>query len=100
MREKGIHVWDGFPCFITSAFKQDDINTLTNAFISSMDELIATGILKSEGVHTVAVSNTAPEKDLNSPPMPGARLGMDESGNPAWFVVDEQKNGSYVKIEI
>ena len=100
LREKGIHVWDGFPCFITSAFKQEDINTLTNAFTTSMDELIASGILKSEGVHTVAVNNTTPKKDLNSPPVPGARLGMDESGNPAWFVVDEQKNGSYVKIEI
>ncbi|MFD0798521.1 amino acid adenylation domain-containing protein [Maribacter chungangensis] len=100
MREKGIHVWDGFPCFVTSAFKQEDIDTLTNAFISSMDELIAAGILHSGGVSTTAVHDSAPKKDLNSPPVPGARLGMDESGNPAWYVADKQKNGSYVKIEI
>ncbi len=100
MREKGIHIWDGFPCFMTTAYKLEDINTLKSAFISSIDELIAAGILKSEGVPTASVHKASPSKALNSPPVPGARLGMDESGNPAWFVVDEQKNGSYVKIEI
>ena len=28
MREKGIHIWDGFPCFLTEAHTAADVKTL------------------------------------------------------------------------
>tara|TARA_R110002096_G_scaffold68159_5_gene164803 strand:- start:43287 stop:48545 length:5259 start_codon:yes stop_codon:yes gene_type:complete len=34
----------------------------------------------------------------NKPPMPGARLGRDEKGNPAWYIKDSNKEGKYIKI--
>lgn len=33
-------------------------------------------------------------------PVPGARLGRDEDGNPAWFIEDPSKNGEYIKINL
>ncbi|TRX27556.1 amino acid adenylation domain-containing protein [Flavobacterium franklandianum] len=33
-------------------------------------------------------------------PVPGARLGRDEDGNPAWFIEDSSKNGGYIKINL
>ena len=107
MREKGFHIWDGFPCFITSAFNPEDINKLIHAFVTSVDELIAVNILNSNGLkstHNSDISDSNSKrssfKSLNTPPVEGAKLGIDESGNPAWFVADENKNGSFIKYSL
>jgi hypothetical protein len=100
MREKGIHVWDGFPCFMTTAYKMEDIHTLKNTFISCVDELISAGILNSHQNDTVINHTESPIEALNKPPVQGARLGMDQLGNPAWFVEDSKEKGNFVKIEL
>src|SRR5690606_24979642 len=100
LREKGLHIWDGFPCFFTSAFKEEDVNKLKAAFISSVDELISADILKSDQVKTTPNNNVSLSNSLNKPPVEGARLGMDELGNPAWYVNDEKNPGTYSKIEL
>lgn len=101
MRLKGIHIWDGFPCFMTTAYKDEDVTHLINTFIESVEELIAAGIFKSE-VNTDEIINGSKTvaKPLNQPPVPGARLGMDEFGNPAWYIADAKNEGSYKKIEL
>lgn len=101
MRQKGIHIWDGFPCFMTTAYKEEDVTHLINTFIESVEELIAAGIFKSE-MNTDAIinGNLKASQELNQPPVPGARLGMDESGNPAWFVERDTNDGTFQKIEL
>jgi len=37
---------------------------------------------------------------LKTPPVSGAKLGRDENGNPAWFVVDATQDNGYIKIDI
>ena len=37
--------------------------------------------------------------DPSAPPVPGARLGRDPAGNPAWFVPNPTSPGQYVKLE-
>ena len=37
---------------------------------------------------------------INKPPVPGAKLGRDKEGNPAWFVPDTNVIGEYVKIDL
>ena len=34
------------------------------------------------------------------PPIPGAELGRDERGNPAWYVADKNEAGRYIKINL
>lgn len=99
LREKGFHIWDGFPCFITTAFKEEDISKLKTAFVTSIDELISANILKSE-VQSITQNINPSSAALNRPPVLGARLGMDESGNPAWYVEDENNIGALKKIEL
>jgi len=36
--------------------------------------------------------------DASRPPVPGARLGRDPSGQPAWFVPKADQPGKYVKL--
>ncbi|MEL0650000.1 amino acid adenylation domain-containing protein [Algibacter sp. TI.3.09] len=93
MREKGIHIWDGFPCFITNAYNEQDINKLKSVFTSCLDELISAGIFNSN-------NNTLFTASLNKPPLTGARLGMDEKGNPAWFIEDLNVESGFAKIEL
>ena len=37
--------------------------------------------------------------DASRPPAPGARLGKDAEGKPAWFVSNPDAPGKYMKVE-
>jgi acyl transferase domain-containing protein len=56
--------------------------------------------------HNVLVKETIRQSGINNssiiniPPVEGAKLGRDQDGNPAWFVLDSNKNGEYVKINL
>ena len=34
----------------------------------------------------------------DKPPVPGARLGRDRDGNPAWFVPNPDQPGKYIHL--
>ena len=42
----------------------------------------------------------AVEFDASRPPVPGARLGRDAEGKPAWFVANPQAPGKYIKVDV
>ncbi|WP_295621671.1 type I polyketide synthase [Chamaesiphon sp. GL140_3_metabinner_50] len=91
MRERNIHVWENRPCFLTLAHTDADIETILWAFKVSVAELQSCGFLSSSG-NAIAINH-------NLPPQPDARLGKDESGNPAWFIADPDRLGHYLQIE-
>jgi len=37
--------------------------------------------------------------DAASPPVPGARLGRDPDGKPAWYVANPDMPGKYIKVD-
>lgn len=94
MRYKGIHIQDGFPCFLTTAHTDKDIEAIANAFEESIVELVAAEFIPS----------SLPDAKESSvgviPPVPKARLGKDENGSPAWFIEDESKPGKYLKVVV
>ena len=101
MREKGVHILDNFPCFLTEAHSAADVRQLVAAFASSLDELAAAGFLPAAPLVAAALPAPAPTERrtaLNQPPAPGARLGRDAAGNPAWFLSDPQQPGRYVQL--
>ena len=91
LREKGIHVWENRPCFLTLAHSDADLEQILWAFRVSIAELQSVGFLSSSG-NAIAINN-------NLPPQPGARLGKDKSGNPAWFMTDPDRSGTYLQID-
>ena len=100
MRYKGFHIWDGFPCYMTEAFTNDDIKKLIKVFKASVEELNEINIFNStfntgKGDLIYKRSNI-----LEIPPKEGARLAIDEFGNPAWFLKDENKSDNYIKFEL
>ena len=100
MREKGIHILDGFPCFITEATTDADIAQIIKCFTESMDAMIDADFFPMTIEKNEAIKDNAIVINGDQPPVKGARLGKDESGNPAWFVKDPNQDGKYLQIEI
>jgi len=94
MREKGVHIWDGFPCFLTDAHTEKDIQFIVQQFGETIQELIAAGFIVTEKQNPAETTGWIQEE----PPMPGARLGRDPEGNPAWFVSDPSRPGKYKQL--
>lgn len=101
MREKGVHIWDGFPCFTTEAHTDNEIDLVINNFIHSIDEMIDAGFFQSHlPQHTVPKEKMNATYSFNEPPVSGAKLGRDREGNPAWFVVDPEQPGKYLQFKL
>src|SRR6202000_1396401 len=52
MRDKGVHILDGFPCFLTEAHTPQDVDAIITAFDTSVDELVAAGFFPSAAIPT------------------------------------------------
>ena len=92
MRSRGVHVLDGFPCFMTTAHGDQEIAAIKKAFRESVVEL-------QESRFLPARRDPAQDTfDAAQPPVPGARLGRDPEGRPAWFVADPQAPGKYQRL--
>jgi amino acid adenylation domain-containing protein len=95
MREKGIHILDGFPCFITDAHTETELDAIASAFEESAKGLIASKFLLPK----VENSSIFVKSDIeDKPPVAGARLGRDKNGNPAWFIEDPKQLGKYMQV--
>ena len=92
MRSRGVHILDNFPCFLTTAHEAQDLKHLADAFKDSVRELQESEFLPGRAAAAGAVF------DASRPPVPGARLGRDASGKPAWFVADPQRPNQFLKV--
>ena len=100
MRYKGVHVWDGFPCFMTEAISDAEIDEVIRLFIESTDEMIAAGFFGGN----LSKENSFAEINIlfpfSTPPLTGAKLGRDDEGNPAWYIADNERPGKYLRLEL
>ncbi|MBE9186426.1 aminotransferase class III-fold pyridoxal phosphate-dependent enzyme [Microcoleus sp. LEGE 07076] len=104
LREKGIHIWDHRPCFLTLAHSETDIAFIKEAFKQSIAELQSARFLASGSGETVRAmdlhqngskSSTA---FANNAPLPGAKLGRDSDGKPAWYIEDPERSGKHLQV--
>ena len=56
LRDRNVHIWEGFGCFLTSAHTKEDIALIVNAFKDSVTELQQGGLM----------SGAAPATDLSA----------------------------------
>jgi len=78
---------------MTTAHAEADFKAIAEAFRESILELQEAEFLPRR--------TTAKEAafDADKPPVPGARLGKDAAGNPAWFVPNPEQPGKYLKVD-
>ena len=84
MRLLGVHVQEGFPCFLTTAHSDSDIAVIEQAFSASLDALEAGGILESTRTTIAATTVAEPGKSapLTEPQieiLTAAQMGDDAS---------------------
>jgi amino acid adenylation domain-containing protein len=92
MRNRGVHILDNFPCFFTTAHSAADIQIIKDAFKDAVREMQQSDFLPSR---QVAEDNVV---DLAKPPVPGAKLGKDDKGKPAWFIPKPGEPGKFLKV--
>ena len=100
MREKGIHIWDGFPCFMTEAHTDAEMDTVVQCFADSIAELVDAGFYGSKATEILPKTPVGLTFASDLPPVPGARLGRDRVGNPAWFTPNQDQPGKYLQLEL
>lgn len=92
MRHRGIHILDNFPCFITTAHSDEDIARIATAFKEAVAEMQDMEFLPRHAATPRTVM------DASKPVVPGARLGREPDGTPAWFVPNPEQPGKYMKV--
>ena len=90
MRSRGIHILDNFPCFFTTAHDETDFAAIASAFRES--------ILEMQEAEFLPRRRETATFDAEHPPVPGARLGKDPEGRPAWFVPNPDAPGKYLRV--
>jgi hypothetical protein len=103
LRENGIHIYDGFPCFMTEAFEEEDVRQIINSFKKSVEQMVLAEFFSNNKIESIALKQSGTNNSAIipiQPPVPGAKLGRDEDGNPAWFIEDSNKKGEYIKINL
>jgi glutamate-1-semialdehyde aminotransferase len=85
LKEKGIHVYDGFPWYINIAHTEEDLITV----MSTVQEQLL--LLQSKGLIP-----TMRSKGDSLPPIDGALLMQDDDGNVDWFV--KTNDGNYERV--
>ncbi|MBD2339551.1 aminotransferase class III-fold pyridoxal phosphate-dependent enzyme [Calothrix sp. FACHB-156] len=102
MREKGVHIWDHRPCFLTTAHSEADLAFVMTAFKESLAEMQAAGFFAAPTEEVTTRSQNAVVVTNNSlrnrPPQPGAKLGRDPQGNPSWYIPDPERPGKYLQV--
>jgi amino acid adenylation domain-containing protein len=84
LRYRGIHIQDGFPCFLTTAHSDADMDAIVSAFDASLAELAAAGIFTPEEtpVHAAIAESAVDQVPLTENQMEiwlSAQLGEDAS---------------------
>jgi hypothetical protein len=98
MREKGVHVWDQRPMFLTLAHSEADIASVIRVFKECVADMQASGFMPGK-TESADLGGAVVQGLTTSAPVAGARLGRDPQGNPAWYVADPNQPGKYVQVE-
>ncbi|RYZ58130.1 MAG: aminotransferase class III-fold pyridoxal phosphate-dependent enzyme, partial [Proteobacteria bacterium] len=99
LRNKGVHIWDSFPTFITCAHTDEQIDWVIKQFEDSIREMQMGGLLGEVSQAQTAQYYTDFGMKV-APAHPQAKLGVDESGQAAWFIPDPDRPGKFKQIVV
>lgn len=103
LRDRGVHIQEGFPCFLTTAHTDDDLERIYQAFVGAVDELVTNGFFpdpsgrvnEHERDQPVAVAPVT-TASRTSAPFSGP-LALSESQREIWLAAqfDPQASCAY-----
>ncbi len=95
IRDRGVHIMDGFPCFLTTAHTDADVDFIVAQIKAAVVEMQESGFFPEPRCAPSPVFAF----DATNPPVPGARLGRDPGGDLAWFVASDVEPTKYLRVE-
>ncbi|MBD2528169.1 aminotransferase class III-fold pyridoxal phosphate-dependent enzyme [Nostoc flagelliforme FACHB-838] len=97
LRDRGVHIWDHRPCFLTTAHSEADLAFVMAVFKETIAEMQSAGFLSAPSIEVTnrEITNNSLR---NRPPQPDAKLGRDPQGNPAWYIPDTERPGKYLQV--
>ena len=98
LRNRGVHIQEGFPSYFTACHGDAEVDTLVAAFEESLEAMADGGLLPPDSRRRKTARDVAGAGLSSVPPVPGARLGKDPQGRPGWYAPDPAKPGQYVKV--
>ncbi|MEM6575223.1 MAG: hypothetical protein AAF736_13190 [Pseudomonadota bacterium] len=89
---EGVYLPEDRPFSLTEQHSEEDLSKVAEALKRSAAELIQAGLLDGDPV--------AAKKQLSARDAipPGARLGRNAAGEPAYFIEDPDKKGRYIEV--
>ncbi|CAH2601472.1 Amino acid adenylation domain-containing protein [Rhodovastum atsumiense] len=79
LRLRGIHIAEGFPCFLTTAHTEADLARIVDAFRDSLDEMLAAGAITAKEAPRLKSLDEAPLTEPQTEIWLAAQLGDDAS---------------------
>ena len=99
LRERGLHTYDGRVQVMTIAHTDEVLEQIYGIFRSAILDMQRDGLLGRVGEPVkIGFDAEAAGGIFFKPPLPGAKLGRDAQGNPAWFVADPKQPWKYLQI--
>jgi glutamate-1-semialdehyde aminotransferase/acyl carrier protein len=91
---EGVYLQEGFPSYLTLAHDDAALDHVVEGFDRALAAMVD-GDFFPRGSYQAA---PAPRSVPSQPPVPGARLGRDPQGRPAWFVPDPSRSGAFMQV--
>jgi acyl transferase domain-containing protein len=76
LRNRGVYVQEGFPCFLTTEHSAADIDVIVGAFADSLTELASAGIFAARPAH---------DRSSQSAPAQPATIALTEAQTEIWL---------------
>ncbi|MDR7131775.1 amino acid adenylation domain-containing protein [Algoriphagus sp. 4150] len=83
LRERGIHIWENFPCYVTDAHSEQDVRFTLNM----VDEVLRL-LVENEIASGDLIAASDDWMSLDNPPFVGAKISLDVKGFPVWVVAE------------
>lgn len=85
LRLNGVHIQDGYPCFLTTAHSEEDFRFIAKAFRDGVDVLQAVGILSPKGAEGSATLQVSAPATTNEKPSRPDTAPLTEAQAEIWL---------------
>lgn len=94
LRERNIHIWENFPCYVTDAHTLADVHFTLIQVEEVLQILIQNDIVKGD-----LFLASDQWMSLDNPPFEGARITLNAQGYPIWVNQEDYKKTSGLKLQ-
>ncbi|WP_296620327.1 polyketide synthase [Marivirga sp.] len=94
LRERNIHIWDNYPCYVTDSHTIDDVHFT----LEKLEEVIRL-LVENEIVEGDLFLTSGQWMSQDNPPFEGARISLNDKGFPIWVREEAYVESNVIKLQ-